>query len=163
MQAIQANAALFTKIHQDHTLVLANLATATQSNKNLVALLTKTISELSIQVATLTAKIATSQSKNARLNKLGHRSALAKHGHRASINPTPSNQNSIQDRNVHSRSGHKLDPNGYCSSHGYKLEESHTYTTCCFLENGYNKLATRLYIKIGKTWNTEWSNGGPTK
>ena len=71
MQATQANAALFTKIQQDHTLALENLATVTQSNRTLVAMSTKTISELLGQFATLTAKLATAQSKNARLKKLG--------------------------------------------------------------------------------------------
>ena len=42
VQASQANAALFTKIQKDHTLALANIATATQSNITLVALLAKT-------------------------------------------------------------------------------------------------------------------------
>ena len=55
----QANAELFTKMQQDHTLALANLATATQAERTSVALLTKTMSELSIQVAHLTAKLAT--------------------------------------------------------------------------------------------------------
>ena len=83
VHAAQANAELFTKMQQDHTLALANLVTATQADIILVALLTKTISELSIQVATLTAKLATAQSKNARLKKLGQRLAPAEHGHRS--------------------------------------------------------------------------------
>ena len=46
-------------------MALANLATDTQVNRALVALLTKTISELLIQVAHLTAKIAIVHAKNA--------------------------------------------------------------------------------------------------
>ena len=57
----QANTELFTKMQQDHTLALANLATATQADTTSVALLTKTISELSGQVALLMAKLTTSQ------------------------------------------------------------------------------------------------------
>ena len=67
VHAAQSNAALFTNMQQGHTLGLANIATATQANRTLVALLTKTISELLIQVAHLTAKIATAQAENARL------------------------------------------------------------------------------------------------
>ena len=52
-------------MQQDHTLVLANLATATQADRTLVALLTKTISKLSGQVALLTAKLATVQAESA--------------------------------------------------------------------------------------------------
>ena len=48
-------------------LALANIATATQANRTLVALLTKTILELSSQVAHLTVKLATEQIKNSRL------------------------------------------------------------------------------------------------
>ena len=61
MHAAQANVELLTKMQQDNTLALANLATATQADRKLVALLTKTILELSSQVALLTAKIATAQ------------------------------------------------------------------------------------------------------
>ena len=47
MHAAQANSELFTEMQQDHTQALANLATATQADRTLVALLTKTISEIS--------------------------------------------------------------------------------------------------------------------
>ena len=67
------NAKLFTEMQQDHTLALANLATATQSDRTSVALLTKTISELSGQVALLTAKLFTSQAENARMKKSGQK------------------------------------------------------------------------------------------
>ena len=69
VHAAQAIIELFTEMQQDHTLALANLATATQADRTSVALLTKTISELSSQVALLTAKLATAQAKNARMNK----------------------------------------------------------------------------------------------
>ena len=68
----QANVELFTEIQQDHTLALVNLATATQADRRSVALLTKTISELSGQVALLTAKLSTAQAENARMKKSGH-------------------------------------------------------------------------------------------
>ena len=67
LHAAQANAELFTEMQQDHTLALENLATATQADRTSVALLTKTISELSIQVAHITAKLATSQAESDRL------------------------------------------------------------------------------------------------
>ena len=63
----KSSAAIFTEMQQDHTLVLANLATATQENRTSVALLTKTVSELLSQVAHLTKKLATAQAKNTRL------------------------------------------------------------------------------------------------
>ena len=67
LQSAQANTMLFAKMKQDYTLALANLATATQADRTSVALLTKTILELSTQVATLTAKLTTAHSKNAYL------------------------------------------------------------------------------------------------
>ena len=47
VHAAQANAELFTEMQQDHTLALANLATATQADRASAALLTKTVSEIS--------------------------------------------------------------------------------------------------------------------
>ena len=108
VQATQANAAIFTKMQQDHTLALANLTTATQANRTLVALLMKKILEISSQVATLTVKLATAQSENACMEKLGHRSAPAEHRYRASNNQTLSNKTLHQYHNVYSRSGHKF-------------------------------------------------------
>ena len=40
----QANAEMFTNIHQDHTQALSKIATATQADRTSVPLLTKTIS-----------------------------------------------------------------------------------------------------------------------
>ena len=89
VHSAQANTEIFTEMQQDHTLALANLATATQDDRTLVALLTKTILELSGQVVLLTAKLAAAQAKNARMKKLGHQSTKAGHGHRASRNSNP--------------------------------------------------------------------------
>ena len=79
---------IFTKIHQDHTLAMANLEMATKDDRTLVALLTKTTSELSSQVAHLTTKLATSQAENARIKKSGHQSTTAGHRHWSSRNLT---------------------------------------------------------------------------
>ena len=97
------------------------------------------------------------------MKKPGNQSTTAGHVYMASRNLTLLDPNSIKDQNVYSRIGQRLDPNGYCSSQGYKVEESHTSATCCFPSNGHNKSATRLDIKRGKTWNKEWIKGGPTK
>ena len=63
VQSTQVNTALFTEMHQDHTMALANLSEATQANRTAVALLTKTTTELSTQTTTFTAKLVTAQSK----------------------------------------------------------------------------------------------------
>ena len=150
-------------MQQDHTLALANLATAIQADRKSVALLAKTISELSGQVAVLTAKLATAQAENTRMKKSGQQSTTAGHGQRAPSNTTPSDPNLSQYQNLYSQSGQRFDSNGYCSSHGYKVEESHTSVTCRFPSNCHNKSATQLNIMEGKTWNKKWINGGPTE
>ena len=43
VQSAQANSALFTEIQQDHIMALSNIATATQSDRTSVVLLTKMI------------------------------------------------------------------------------------------------------------------------
>ena len=163
VKSAQANAALFTKMQQDHTLALANLSTTTQADRTSVALSTKRIAELSTQVSILTAKLATKHSKKARLKKPGYHLAPAENGHRASSNKNPSDKSLLWNRNVYSHSGHKFDPNGYCSYHRFKLQESHTSATFRCLGDGHNKLATRIDTKGGNTWNKEWIKGGPTK
>ena len=99
-------------MQQYHTQALAYLATATQADRTLVALLTKTISELSIQVALLTAKLATAQEENARMNKSGQKSTTAEQGYRPSSHTTPSETNTAQYCNLYSRSGQPFDPYG---------------------------------------------------
>ena len=163
MHSAQENAELFSDIQQDHTQALANLATATQADRTSVALLTKTVLELYSQVALLTPKIATAQAENARMNKSWQQSTTAGQGYQASSKTTPSDTNTPQYRNLYSRSGQQFDPNWYCSSHGYKVEESHTSDTCRFLGSNHNKSDTRLNIKGGKTCNKQWTNGGPTE
>ena len=118
--------------------------------------------KLSSQVALLTVRLATAQAENVRMKKSRQQSTTAGNGHRASRNTTPSETNTPQDRNLYSRRGQRFDPNGCCSSHGYKVEESHTSATYRFPGRNHNKSATRLNIMGGKTWNKEWNNGGPT-
>ena len=90
MHVAQANAELFTKMQQDHTWALTNPATATQADRTSVALLTKTISELSSIVALLTAKLVTAQAENARIKKSGQQSTKDGHGYLVSSNTTQS-------------------------------------------------------------------------
>ena len=54
-------------------------------------------------------------------------------------------------------------PNGYCSSHEFKVEESHTSATCRYPGDGQNKLVARLDTRGGNKWNKEWIKGDPTK
>ena len=150
-QPAQSDADLFTEMQKDNTQAIANIATATQADRTSVALLTKKISELSSQVTLLTKKLATAQAENASMRKSGQKSIKAGQGHWASSNTTPSETKTSQDINLYSNSGHQFGPDEYCSSHGYKVEESHTSATCRFLSSTHNKSATRLNIMGGKT------------
>ena len=97
------------------------------------------------------------------MKKSGKQSTTAGYGHWESRNTTPSETNPSWDCNLYSRSRQRFDPTGYCSSHGYKVEESHTSATCRFPSNGHNKSAMRLNIVGRNTWNNECINGGPTE
>ena len=99
MQSAQANAALFTEMQQDYTMVLENLATATQANRTSVALLTKAIADITTQVTSLTAKFLTTQLENNFLKKYGHCSANA--GAPANCTPT-------HEQNIYAKSGQKF-------------------------------------------------------
>ena len=106
IHSAQENAELFTEMQQNHTQVLANIATAIQTYRTSVALLTETILELSSQIALITAKLATAQAENARMKKSGQQSTTAGHGHRASSNTTSSE--TPQDHNLYYCSGESL-------------------------------------------------------
>ena len=72
---------------------------------------------------------------------------------RSELDPRP--QCLFKERNF-------VDPNRYCSSRGYKVEESHTSATFRFPKYGHNILARRMDIKGGQTCNKEWINSGLT-
>ena len=167
VKSAQSNAELFTEMQQDHTMSLTNTETKTQANRTSVALLTKTITELSTQVTTLTAKLAAPQSENARIKISRYCSANAgapsNNGHCLANVGAPADHNLPHDRNIYSRSGQKFNPNGYCSSQGFKVDENHTPTTCTRPLNNHNKLATQLDAKGGVQRNKTWVNSGPTE
>ena len=81
---------------------LANIATTTQSDRTLVALLTKTIAEISNHFTTLTTMLLTAQSENACIKISEHILANAgdpdNHGHRSANVGDPSNYNHPRDQ-----------------------------------------------------------------
>ena len=62
-----ANAAMLEEMTQDHSHALANLATATQSDRNTVANMSKTINNLTLQLRQANEKLAEEQSSIATL------------------------------------------------------------------------------------------------
>ena len=68
-----ANTSMFAEMTQDHSHALENLATATQSDRTTVANMSKTITDLTLQLGKKNAKLAEAQSSIATLtSKLSH-------------------------------------------------------------------------------------------
>ena len=78
-----ANAAMLAEMTQDHSHALANLATATQSDRTTVAKMSKTIADLTLQLGQANMKIAEAQSSIAtlvsKLAKTGTRPRICEH------------------------------------------------------------------------------------
>ena len=92
---------------QDHTYALANLATATQSDRTMVANMAQTIADLTLQFVQANTKLAEAQSSIATLT-----SKLAKTGtrpNRSTTSPTGPSDTTTTAKG------------GYCWSHGYKV------------------------------------------
>ena len=170
------NAEMFAEMQQDHSTALANLATATQSDREAVNLLTKTISDLTSQIATLTKNLDSANTTIIALqggtSHRNHRSGNRRGGGGGGSGGGGNNNSGgggnsggtdKSDRNVWSRSGRKFDPNGYCHSHGFKVEEDHNSSNCSRRCEGHDATATRMNTKNGKQWNKDWINGGPTE
>lgn len=147
MEAAETNAVMFAELQQSHTDALANLATATASERASVAALTQTIAELSAQVASLTAQLATASQTIVTLSNQPQRNRRQEN-----------NQGGGNDRY-----NQNLDPNGYCSTHGYKVKRGHTSRTCNTRGTNHNVAATRLDTKNGCQLNKAWAQGGPTE
>ena len=62
-----ANAAMLAEMTQDHSHVLENIATATQSDRTTVANMSKTIADLTLQLGQANMKLAEAQSSIATL------------------------------------------------------------------------------------------------
>ena len=164
------NAEMFAEMQQDHSSALANLATATQSDREAVSLLSKTIAELTKQIATLTTKL---DSANTTIMSLqgggGNRTGRGNRDRGRNDSGGGNNNNgggggeNKSDRNVWSRSGRKFNTNGYCHLHGFKVEEDHHSGNCTRRCEGHDATATRMNTKGGKQWNKDWINGGPTE
>ena len=139
-----ANAAMFAEMTQDHSHDLANLATATQSNRDLVANISKTIADLTLKIGQASTKIAEAQSSIATLT-----SKLAKTGaksNRSSTSPaTDMSSSQYNDRFV---------KDGYCWSHGFKV--THNSTNCENKKSGHMTAATISDTMGGKMWNKGW-------
>ena len=119
-------------------MLLENLVTGTQANRTSITLLTKAIAELTTQVTSLIAQIPTVKSDNACALKTGYR--LAHTGSTADRNPT-------RDLNIYLKSIQKFDPNRYCSSRGFKVEETQTSTIYIRPLDEHNNWRRKLIVR----------------
>jgi hypothetical protein len=123
----QANAA-FEAIQTKTTLALANLATATASDRSSVANLTTTNSSLTSDLTSATSKLSVALSDIATLER-----------ELATLCSTTTNT-----PNKQSQTRQPWTPNtSYCWTHGYKAARSHTSAACTHRQDGHQNCATR--------------------
>ena len=135
---------MFSEMTQDHSHALANLATATQSDRDKVANMSKIIADLTLQLGQANTNLAEAQSSISTLT-----SKLAKTGaksYRYSTSPaTATSSSQYNDRFV---------KEGYCWSHGFKV--THNIINCEKKKSGHMTAATRSDTMGGKMWNKGW-------
>jgi hypothetical protein len=120
---------------------MANLATATSSDRETVATLTKEISTL---IEQLKAKHIWAKSQEDELKCFlgGHVSAVP-------IAPTKSSASYL-------RKSYKTKNYNSCWSHGYQVGLAHTSANCTKKEAGHKDAATKDNIMGGVTWVSEF-------
>ena len=135
---------MFAEMTQDHSHALANLATATKSDRDTVANMSKKMADLTLQLGQANTKLTKAQSSIATLT-----SKLAKTGaksNRYSTSPaTATSSLRYNDRFV---------KGGYCWSHGIKV--THNSTNFENKKSGHMTAATRSDTMGGKMWNKGW-------
>ena len=129
---------------QDHSHALANLTTATQSDRDAVANMSKTIADLTLQLGQANMKLAEAQSSIATLT-----SKLAKTGTRPNLSTTsPTTAKPSLPYND------RLLKDGYCCSHVFKV--THNSSNCENKKSGHITAATRSDTMGVKLYNKGW-------
>jgi predicted RNase H-like nuclease (RuvC/YqgF family) len=116
---------------QDTVDAIAQLATATDSDRGTVATLTTTNAKLATQLEAAHAQI--DQLKN-KIVKLKNK-----------IKPAWQGQRPIKTTNNDS----------YCWSHGYQVAKSHTSATCNMKKSGHQEAANKSNTMAGFQWDKE--------
>lgn len=120
---------------------LDNLANAATQDTQQLALLVESNRTLTAQVAALAARLAT---------------GLTPPEVPPIIAPTTRTPAQLLAHRITEK---KLDPAGYCWSHGYMVHKTHTSATCKKKKEGHVDTATRADIKGGRTFNVGWEVG----
>jgi hypothetical protein len=151
-----ANAALAAELQEQTFEALANLATATASDRSAVSNLTGTNSALTIQLATTNAKLDTALADIAALRielsacrahnrpprNVNGDGNWGIHGNRNGI----SRQNNNNNRSPTVR---KYYNENYCWTHGWHIHQDHTSQTCRAPKDGHKTCATRTNTMNG--------------
>ena len=137
-----ANAAMLAEMTQDHSHALANLATATQSDRTTIANMSKTIADLTLQLGQANTKLAEAQSSIATLT-----SKISKTGTRPNF-PTTTPAGTIDMITT--------EREGYYWSHGFKYKKGHNSSTCEYQKQGHMTAATRNNTMGRRMWNKRW-------
>jgi hypothetical protein len=114
---------------------IAQLATATASDRGMLATLTTANAKLANQLEAAHALIAQLKSEIASL--------------KSKIKPAWQGQRPTKTTNNDS----------YCWSHGYQVAKSHTSATCNVRKNGHQEAATKIDTMGGVQWGKEWRGG----
>jgi hypothetical protein len=133
------------EMQQETNEALANLATATASDRSAVSQLSSTNSQLSTQLAAMTEKLNTALAEIALL-----KIALHTRSTNGATNGAPPTQRPATRRPPTIR---KWFNTNYCWTHGYHVADEHTSTSCQFPKPGHQLDATRADTKNGKPWN----------
>jgi hypothetical protein len=135
------------------TTVLANLTTATGADRATVALLTKSLAEL-------TAVTKAQAEELRRLIQSGHLAHLQTPTQHSTTTVVRGNgrqrRSGTNDQGGGGRTLYKTKNNKYCWSHGYQVGLKHTSATCTDRKAGHNPAATKSNIMGGDTWVSEF-------
>jgi hypothetical protein len=143
-----ANAALTADFQQQTFEALANLATATESDRSAVSNLTGTNSALTTQLASTNAKLDTALADIAALRL--ELSASRNNNNRRNIHGD-GNWSHNRNRNDNNRGPtvRKYFNENYCWTHGYHIANDHTSQTCRAPKDGHRNCATRAKTMNG--------------
>jgi hypothetical protein len=136
-----ANSVLQQEFQQQIYEALANLATATKSDRSAIFNLTDTNSSLTHQLTQTNAKLESAQ---ADINALHAKVALLCTGNRNSnSNSNQRNNRTCNENHQHGPPVRKHFNTNYCWTHGYHITGEHTSVTCQATATGHKCNATQ--------------------
>jgi regulator of replication initiation timing len=142
-----ANLAHQESLHQQTFDALANLATATESDRSAVSNLTGTNSALTQQLTQTNQQL---DAARADISALKSQLVTLMNNTTANANNNNNSSNNNSQRNNNNRSNHRNAPavrkffnDNYCWTHGYHISSDHTSKTCNGPKPGHRHEATR--------------------